>query len=528
MSSLKRNLAAIDVGTNSFHLIVVRMDTRTGRFKIINREKEFVRLGEGSTDMKHLSRDAMNRALTTLKRFKRVAGGLHAEIRAIGTSAVREALNKKDFLQRVKRETGISIEVASGVEEARLIYLGVLQALPVYNNQLLLIDIGGGSTEFLVGKKGDVLFDHSLKLGAVRLTDRFFRDRGGMSKKIRQCREYIAGTLLPVVRELKKIEYQTVIGTSGTIQNIARMILEEKNSDNVLSFNSYSFTRKDLKSVIEKVIEAAVHDSLDELKGLDPNRLDIIVGGTLILEQLFDQLNIQELTVSQYGMREGIILDTIEKRYPRGDHTFEDFRRDGVVHLAELFSYEKEHSHHVTHLALRMFDQLGKLHELGPAERELLEAASILHEVGLFVSHSQHHRHSYYLIRNAELLGFTENEKEVIANIARYHRKSHPKPKHENFQTLSDEEKNTVTKLAAILRIADGLDRSHACLIADIVCRRRGKSVTLRLLPANGKQIDMEMWGADRKKDLFEETFGVDVRFVDNGSTAAGVHLKQS
>jgi exopolyphosphatase/guanosine-5'-triphosphate,3'-diphosphate pyrophosphatase len=528
MNNRKHNLAAIDAGTNSFHLIVVRVDARTGQFKIINREKEFVRLGEGSTDMKHISHEAMSRGLATLKRFKRVADGLHASIRAIGTSAIREALNKKDFLQRVEQETGIRIEVASGIEEARLIYLGILQALPVYTNPLLLIDVGGGSTEFLVGKKGKVLFDHSLKLGAVRLTDRFFRDSKGLSKKIRQCREFIRGTLHPVVRELQNIEYQTIVGTSGTIQNVAKMIFADKNSENAPGFNSYSFTRKELKSITEKVIEAADHDSLGDLDGLDPARHDIIVAGTLIIEQLFEQLNLQEMTISQYGMREGIILDTIEKRYFRSDSSFEDFRREGVIHLAEMFSYEKGHSQHVTRLALRMFDQLGPLHRLGSADRELLKAASILHEVGLFVSHSQHHRHSYYLIRNAELLGFTENEKEVIANIARYHRKSHPKPKHENFQMLSREEQTSMTKLAAILRIADGLDRGHTSSIADIVCRRRGKSVVLYLQPANGRQIDMEIWGANRKKDLFEETFGVDVRLVDNASTRTRVQLKKS
>jgi exopolyphosphatase/guanosine-5'-triphosphate,3'-diphosphate pyrophosphatase len=515
MASTKRNLAAIDVGTNSIHLIVVRVDTRTGRFKIIDREKEAVRLGEGSSDMKYLSRPAIRRGLATLSRFKRVADGAKAAVRAIGTSAIREALNKDKFLLMVKAKTGISIEIASGLEEARLIYLGILQSLPVFQEKVLLLDVGGGSTEFLLGKKGQVLYDNSLKLGAVRLTERFFKHGKYSAKMLKQCRVYIQGMLNPIARQLRKLDRQIVVGTSGTIQAIAGLIRSGRKVEGVTNLNGFSFSREELKSAVAGILEAALTGSMEDLQDLDPARRDIIVAGALIVEQLFGELDLKELTVSEYGLREGIVLDTIEKKYLRVDSSLDDLRRESILHLGETLSVEKVHTQHVAKLALRLFDQTKALHRLGAPERELLEAAALLHEVGLFVSHSQHHRHSYYLIKNADLLGYTEDEKGIIANVARYHRKSHPKPKHENFQTLSGDHQKVVMKLAAILRIADGLDRSHSRAVEDIRCTRTNHKLTLRLKRFEGLPVEMEIWGAEHKKGLFEKTFGVDVAFTD-------------
>jgi exopolyphosphatase/guanosine-5'-triphosphate,3'-diphosphate pyrophosphatase len=241
---------------------------------------------------------------------------------------------------------------------------------------------------------------------------------------------------------------------------------------------------------------------------MDSARSDIIVAGAIILEEIFKELRLQQMTVSEYALREGIILDSIEKMHSnrRVDH-LHNIRSNSVYHIAENFQYEANHAKQVASLALQIFDQTIKLHECGEEEREYLEAAAIMHEIGLFISHAQHHRHSYYLIRNSELLGFTEREKEIIANIARYHRKSHPKLKHEGFRLLSNDEQRIVVKLAAILRVADGLDRSHRSLLKSVHITVKGKSMTLRLHRKSKANIDMELWGVDRKKQLFEETF---------------------
>ncbi|HTP13528.1 MAG TPA: Ppx/GppA phosphatase family protein [Bacteroidota bacterium] len=511
----KKKLAAIDVGTNSIHLIVAEVDLSNGQFKILDREKEVVRLGAGSTDMKYLSEGAMERGVHSLRRYKVIADSYDATIRAVATSAVREALNQGEFIRRVKTLTGITLETASGFEEARLIHLGALQALPIYRKKHLLVDIGGGSTEFLLGHQRKIIYNNSLKLGAVRLTQRFFPDQSYTKKQLRECREYVRGMLSPVRRAVRHEHYEVAAGTSGTILNLAGMIRLWREEEEDSSLNNYTFSREDLFDIVDAILEARDPKDRIEIDGLDPARADIIVAGAVILREVFEELNIKTMTVSEYALREGIILDTIEKlhRKRRSDH-LHNLRYSNVRRLAETFHYEKKHARQVTTLALKLFDQTTSIHRMGTQEREYLEAAAVLHEVGLFVSHAQHHRHSYYLIRNSELLGYTENEKEIIANIARYHRKSHPKIKHEGFGRLSADDQRIVSKLAAILRIADGLDRTHSSAIRDMRCRVRGRRVNVNLQRLHNSPVELELWGAERKKDLFEKTLRARIRFV--------------
>lgn len=509
-----QRLAAIDMGTNSFHLVVVEFDKKYGSLKVVDREKVVVRLGSGITDMKHLSEDAMRRGIDALRKFKTIADNHEASIRAIATSAVREALNRIDFLKRIKSELGLKVEVVSGYEEARLIYLGVLQSLPLYDRQIFLVDIGGGSTEFLIGQSGEVLYSESLKLGAIRLTQRFFPEGEILPDSVDACRKFIKGLITPVVRDVKNLPFETAVGSSGTIQNTARMGLFLNSDYADIRLNSISFTYDDLKGVVARIIDAKDVKQRKRIKGLDPTRTDIIVGGVLILEQIFEHFKVNTMTVSDYALREGIMLDTVNKRYKSEKiNHLDDIRYKSVVHLAQRFKYEMVHTHHVTDLALKIFDQTKPLHGLNDIERLYLEAAALLHDIGLFISHSQHHRHSYYLIRNGELLGYTENEKEIIANVARYHRKSHPKPKHEWFTALTTEDQTIVRKLAAILRIADGLDRTHSSAIRDVDCRVNKKSVTVVLYHDQESPIDLEIWGAVRKSELFNETYGYAIAF---------------
>jgi exopolyphosphatase/guanosine-5'-triphosphate,3'-diphosphate pyrophosphatase len=510
----KPRIAAIDIGTNSFHLVIVEVDKNTAKFNIIRREKENVRLGSGSSDMKTLTNEAMFRGIESLKRFKALADASEAPVRAIATSAVREAENSREFIQKVKNETGVKIEIASGYEEARYIYLGILQALPVFNKKILMLDIGGGSTEFLVACQREIYYDNSLKLGAIRLTKKFFNEDKIDSKSVKDCRNFIRGIMNPVVRQIKKYDYEIVVGSSGTIVNIANIISISKGNVPDFKLNNFTFTSEELFPVIEQILEAKTAKQRAKIPGLDESRADIIAGGALMLEQIFKELKINELTVSEYALREGIIMDIIEHKYRlKGKNHLEDIRFKSVIHAAENFAYEKEHSMHTAKIALKLFDETIELHKLGEQEREYLEAAAILHEVGSFISHSQHHKHSYYLIRNSELFGFTENEKEIIANTARYHRKSNPKQKHPDFAKLTDEDRDVITKLSAILRIADGLDRTHSNVIEDIKCRINEKEVNIILKTSNGVPADMEIWGAESKKDLFEQTLDVKVVF---------------
>ncbi len=511
-----QTLAAIDVGTNSFHLIVAKV-MPSGQYRILDREKDIVRLGSGSTDMKYLTPSAMNRGIKALKRMKMIADIFKAPVRAVGTSAIREALNKNEFLRRAKSEAKVKIEIVAGTEEARLIYLGILQALPMFKKKALCIDIGGGSTEYIIGLKQNVLFSNSLKLGAVRLTQRFFSAGAYSSKNIKECRKYVKGMLNPIVRDIDKYKYHAAVGSSGTIASLAR-IIRSTNGDNIGgSVNNYSFTKDELFDAVDRIVSARTLSERKKIDGMDPSRADIITAGAIILEQTFSELSIEEMVVSESALREGILFDSIGKAFSWKISSYlHDIRMNNIIHLAETFNVEYGHAKHVSKLALEIFDKTNDLHHFTEREKEFLEAAALLHETGLFVSHAQHHRHSYYLIRNAELPGFTENEKEIIANIARYHRKSHPKLKHDEFQTLSSEEQNIVTKLAAILRIADGLDRTHSAVISGIECRKYGDHLRFHLIHRKTKNIEMELWGAERKKGLFEQTFHKKIKFDQN------------
>jgi exopolyphosphatase/guanosine-5'-triphosphate,3'-diphosphate pyrophosphatase len=493
---IKPRLAAIDIGTNSFHLIIVEVDTGTGKFNILGREKESVRLGSGSSDMKYLSEDAMTRGIDALKKFSALADSAGAPVRAIATSAVREALNQGTFIQRARIEAGIRIEVASGVEEARYIYLGILQSLPVFDKNILLVDIGGGSTEFLIAEQRNIAYDNSLKLGSIRLTQRFFKDGQTEAKQVKACRQYIRGFMQHVIRESRKHTFDIAVGSSGTILNIASIISFKRGGAADLKLNNFTFTKDELGGVVDDILEAKTLKQRYKIPGLDEDRADIITAGALIVEQIFKELKIKEMTVSEYSLREGIIFDTIEKVYMhkfKGDENhLDNLRYSSVMHIADNFRIEK--MLHVTGLALKIFDLTKKLHKLNRTEREYLEAAAILHEAGVFVAHSQHHRHSYYLIRNAEMLGFTENEKEIIANIARYHRKSHPKAKHPDYAKLNPEDQQSVSRLAAILRVADGLDRSHTSSITNIECKIEEKDVTFFIEGRDGSNLELEIW----------------------------------
>lgn len=510
-------LAAIDIGTNSFHLVIADVNPETKMFNIIGKEREMVRLGSSPGDMKVLSEEAIERGITALKRFKILADSAEAPIRAVATSAVREARNRNIFITRVKKETGIKIEVASGVEEARYIYLGVLQALPVFNKKILLIDIGGGSTEFLVGEKREIFYDHSVKLGAIRLTLKFFEDGETDSKSVKECRRFVRGILSSVIREIQRTGFDAVIGSSGTIMNIAEMINIEKNGEEKIRLNNFKFTNVELLDAVDKITEAKNVKQRAKIPGIDQDRLDIIPAGAIILEQIFKELDIKEMTVSEYALREGILLDTYEnkRKLKKTDH-LNDIRYKSIMHLAGNLKFEKEHAEHTAELALDIFDQTTDLHKMGENEREYLEAAAVLHETGNFISHSQHHIHSYYLIRNSELLGFTEDEKEIIANVARYHRKSHPKSKHGDFAKLSPEDQETVRKLSSILRIADGLDRTHKSAVKQVKVKLKDKEILFKLVKSakeSKEQLELEIWAAEQKKELFEDTFGVAVGF---------------
>lgn len=515
-NSVNSILASIDIGTNSFHLVVAKVNDK-GIVKILSKDKEVVRLGKSSSDMKYISADAMERAVNTLKRFKIICDSFSAEIRAVATSATREALNRDEFINRVFEKTGISIEVVSGVEEARLIYLGVLQAISVFESRILLIDIGGGSTEFLIGEKGQVIFANSIKLGAVRLTEKFFKDGNYSKENITSAKLYVRSLINPVIRRIKEQQYDIVVGTSGTITTLGSLVYCKNTETNIsgFNFNNYKFSDSELFEVIKTVLSYDNVYQLKQISGLDSQRADIITSGAVILEQIVKEIGAKNITLSSYALREGILFDTIDKQHNTlfsGD--MKNIRYRSVVNLADHCGYDKTHTAKVLYFANKLFDAFKDKQGLNEKDRDILEAAAILHDIGHSISHAQHHRHSYYLIKNSELLGFNNDEIEMIANIARYHRKSHPKTKHPDFNKLSAGSKRVIKMLSGILRIADGLDRGHSSIVKDINLKLKDSVMLLEIIPEKDKDPTLEVWGADTRKALFEESFGYKVTVI--------------
>lgn len=513
-------LAAIDIGTNSFHLVIAKIDSKK-RFTVVTRSKEVVRLGSSSNDMKYITEESMQRGIETLKRFRLICDSYNAEIIAVATSATREALNKEEFLSRAYAETGIEINIVSGYEEARLIYLGVLQSLDVYNKKILLIDIGGGSTEFLIGKKGNVRSASSLKIGAVRLTHKFSLAGKVNKDDIREAKQFVEGAINQIVRTMKNENFEMAIGSSGTINNIGSIINFESNptEDYDMNMNGFIIKRKALQSAVNRIYKAETFEDRLSIPGLDPKRADIITAGAIILEQIFEDLDLERMTLSNFALREGIIMNYIQQKSGEFDlGHLTDVRYNSVIHLCEQTNYDKEHSVHVMKLANKLFDFVKLKFEFSDEDREYLEAACLLHDIGYYISHSDHHKHSYYLIRNSGMLGFNDKEIEIIANIARYHRKSHPKPKHEAYNKLDENSKETVRKLSGILRIADALDRSHRSLINDLDVSLKDDVFEI-VLKSCKSEPSLEIWGANIRKNLFEESFGYKVKIIYNKSS---------
>jgi exopolyphosphatase/guanosine-5'-triphosphate,3'-diphosphate pyrophosphatase len=510
-------LAAVDIGTNSVHLVVARVDEN--RIEVVEREREMVRLGSSAGDMKRLTAAAISRGIEALARFKQVAAIHGASMRAVATSAVREAENRSVFIDRA-RAVGVDVEVISGFEEARLIHLGVLQAVPVYDRQVLVCDIGGGSTEVVVGTKGDILTARSLKLGSIRLTRRYFDGPKVTTKAVEACRQDIRTALTPTAREVRRTGFDVAVGSSGTIGAVCQMVAARADGGVPRSLNNLTVTRADIDGVVRRLIKAPTVKERARIPGLDPRRADIILAGALILEQVVHELGAEELTFSDYALREGVLLDTWRRVHGGSLHHLSDLRRRSVLRLADQMDEDPAHSAHVARLALDLFDATADRHGLGDDSREVLEAAALLANVGLFVSHAGHHKHSYYVIRNSELLtGFTDREIELIAQVARYHRKSTPRKKHDEFAALDRDDQRRVRVLAGLLRVAVGLDRNHAARVSAVSVRSDGDGeLVIGAVPADGLDVSLELHAAAGRSDLLADALGVGVEVVEDGA----------
>ncbi|MFN6179561.1 MAG: HD domain-containing protein [Dolichospermum sp.] len=513
-------IAAIDIGTNSLHIVIVKIEAALPSFTIVAREKETVRLGDRNLITGELKPEIMNKAIACLGRFKTIAYSLGVtSIVAVATSAVRESPNGKEFLHQIETQVGLNVDLISGPEEARRIYLGVLSGMEFNNQPHIIIDIGGGSTELILGDSEEPRSLTSTKIGAVRLTGELVKSDPITETEFKYLQAYARGMLERSVEEvqgkLKIGDSPRLIGTSGTIETIATIHAREKLGLVPSTLNGYQFSLQDLRTWVTR-LRRMTNIERAAIPGMPEKRSEVILAGAVILQEAMTLLGLESLTVCERSLREGVIVDWMLT------HGFIDnrlrfqssIRQRSVLKTAKKYQTNLEHGDRVAAFALSIFDQTqAQIHNWGANQRQLLWAAAVLHNSGHHVSHSAHHKHSYYLIRNSELLGYNETEIEIIANIARYHRKSPPKKKHENYRNLLHKEHRTmVNQLSAMLRLAVALDRRQIGAIAHIQCEYQPNFQEFKMLifPSTIEdECGLEMWSLDYKKGVFEEEFGL-------------------
>src|SRR5688500_4102915 len=510
-------IAAIDLGTNSIHMIVVQVRPDLS-FEVVDREKEMVRLGAGGLDGRSLTPTAATAALQTLTKFRRLADSHKVdEIVAAATSAIREADNGGDFIAEVAQRTGIQVKVISGTEEARLIHMAAVYGVHMGGSPAVVVDIGGGSIEITLGTASHLSHARSFKLGVIRLTERFVKTDPLSSGDERRMVKHIVRELGDYLDSIAERRFDRVIGTSGTILSLGALALSENGVVRDDALRNRKVPAKAIRK-LRKRLSGADLDGRLHMDGLDPRRADIAVAGSILLDCVLRRLGASDMTLCDLALREGLVLDYINRNSAtiRKIERYPDVRRRSVIELGERCGYIAAHARHVSQLALSIFDQTRAVHKLGDREREWLEYGALLHDAGVHISYERHHRHSYYLIKNGELRGFDPQEIEVIALLARYHRQATPKKSHDGYADLTGSLRRTVRTLAAIVRLAEGLDRSHAQAIAGIDLYPRADDYLARLRAAG--DAELELWAAHRHVAPLEEMLGKPIRFEVAGA----------
>ena len=519
--AIEPTLAAIDIGTNSVHMVVVKIQPTLPAFTIVAREKETVRLGDRDPRTGNLKPEVMEKAIAALGRFQEIARHSNAdEIVAVATSATREAPNGRDFLQQIQARLGLEVSLISGQEEARRIYLGILSGMELNNQPHIAIDIGGGSTELILGDSYEPRSLSSTKVGAVRLSAQFVTTDPISHRELQYLRAYIRGLLERPVEDLQAYlrpgEKPRLVGTSGTIECLAKIHAAQTSGTIPQSLQGYEVSLDDLRDILKKLRKLSYEERI-QVAGVSERRGEIIVAGALILVEAMELLGIGSICVCERSLREGLIVDWMLDRGLVEERLFyqSSVRRLSTLQIAQKYQVNLQYAQRVAQFALTLFDRTQhQLHHWQDSERQLLWAAAVLHNCGLYVSHSAHHKHSYYLIRNSELLGYTETEVELIANLARYHRKSLPKKKHESYSNLPKLQQHMVEELSALLRLAVALDRRQIGAVSQILCQYmpQCKQLHLTLIPSTpGDLCELERWSLDYKKEAFETQFDATV-----------------
>ncbi len=516
VQGLEDRLAAIDIGSNSIHLIVVECHGSSG-FRILAREKAMVRLGKSALTRGRLSDKAISAGIETLLRMSTLARWKGASrIVAVATSAVREATNGKDFLELVRHQTGLEVRLLDGLEEARLIFRAVSEALDLGPGYTVIVDVGGGSTEWCLVHGGELVEVASLALGSLRLGTRFTSDpprERDLARLQREIRSQVAK--LPLPRD----PIDTFVATSGTAIAFAQLIAL-RGPAAVTGASLVELSRSSLNQTVARLAQMRKGE-LEQLPPVGKARADSIVAGGILLAELAAYAGVDQIVVSDRALREGLILDALGRRKPEGELPSATRRHRQVLAVAQRVPGALDHAFQVARLSQRLFDLTSSLHGYGDREREWLEAAALLHDVGCAIHFERHHKHSLYLILSSDLDAFAREEIEILAHVARYHRGALPSNRHESFRMLEPWQRRTVCALGALLRIANALDRTHAARVAEVSAAWRRKR-HLKIEVFSPHDVGLELQAADLRADLFRQHFDCQIEFRQGFSPRRG------
>jgi exopolyphosphatase/guanosine-5'-triphosphate,3'-diphosphate pyrophosphatase len=516
-AEMTSRLAAIDIGSNSVRLLVAEA-LRGGAYRILDEEREPTRLGRSVSSQGRLDDESMAKTVQALRTFKEIAAGYQVtSLRTIATCAVREARNGPEFCRRVREEVGLEVEVIAGEREARLAFASVQNAFDLTGKNVVVADIGGGSTElvFATGNLIESIF--STPLGAVRLTEQFGLGDTVSPADFLRLEEEVASCLKKrTTRPLFAPHF--LVGCGGTFTTLAELVMAAKKQAD-MPVAGYKVSHAEVRHLLDRLRKMPLR-ARRGMAGMTPDRADIIVAGLTIVDMLMKRFRVNTLVIHTRGVRDGLVREMIDDllggpHAPAADDPA--VRDEAIERLAAACSGELEHGRRVAFLAGRIYEQLAESHSLPPGDRTLLECAARLQDVGYVINYDQHHKHSYHLIRNSRLPGIRAHDLELVANVARYHRGAHPKRKHENLARVPVDDQPRVYRMAAILRLAGGLDRSRSQLVRDVLVRADGEGVTLDVVAEQEPQVDI--WGAERRTDLFEKVFGVPVKVRWAGSS---------
>ncbi len=496
--------AAIDIGSNSVRMEAAEMAPGSP-VRILASEREVTRLGESVYRTGRISREAADLTCGVLARMAAQYQSLDvAGVRAVATSSVRDARNQAEFVERAAEAAGTAVEVISGREEARLVQLGVETRWPQPGRRLLIVDVGGGSAEIIASENGRMLDAVSKPLGAVRLREIFLSDDPPTDTELHQMQLYIAEKLDGVTRRLGASGWERAIATSATASAVACAIsgVPRPKRDRA---DRLRVPAAQVRGLYKRLSRLDL-EGRRRVSGIGPRRAEIILPGVSVLANILQCFGLRYLHYSAAGVRDGIIADLAARGVGKERAQLGPDQRREVDRLSLRYAVPRKHARKVAGLARLLFDSLQPLHQLLMESGKVLEAAAYLHDVGHYVSDASHHKHSYYLVANSDLPGFTNRERELIASLCRYHRKSLPAAHHTGQRSLGEDEARTVLRLIPLLRLSDALDRGHAQRIDSVECRLQDGQVTIQLV--SSENIDLELWAAERTGEVFRQVYG--------------------